>query len=105
MAQAICTSMAINANKHGRIYAVKRKCDGQTSTCASLCLSNIRNQDSQTSKHSWSTLGAIHVYEGRPASSGSSTVTTTLGLKTMWNEGLVHEQACGPNYCCCLATW
>ena len=103
MAQAICTSMAINANKHGWTYAVKRKCDDKTSTCASLCLSNIRNQDSQTSKSSWSTLGAIHVYEGRPVSSGSSTVTTTLGLKVFWAEGYENGQNCGPNYCCCHA--
>ena len=103
MAQSICTSMAIKDDKEGWTYAVKRKCDGDTSSCESLCVSNIRNQDPQTKEREWSTLGAIHVYPGRPASSGTSPHTSTLGLKVYWSTSYHTGQNCGSNFCCCHA--
>ena len=96
--------MAIKADKEGWTYAVRRRCDGGTSTCASLCISNIQNQDPQSKDDTWSTLGAIHVYVDRPASTGASTTTSTLGLKIYWRTNYHENDGCGPNFCCCHAT-
>ena len=95
--------MAINANKEGWTYAVRRRCDADTSSCASLCISSIHNQDEQTRLSTWSTLGAVHVYIGRPASSGTLTTTSTLGLKVYWGKSYHDSNGCGPNFCCCHA--
>ena len=61
IAQSACISMAIRAGKQGYTYAVNRRYDAVTSTCSSLCISNIHNQDksSQTAKAVWVTLGGI----------------------------------------------
>ena len=50
-------------------------------------------------------FGAIHVYEGRPSSSGSSSITSTLGLKVWWDSLPKTRQDCGRNYCCCYASY
>ena len=104
IAQSVCTSMAVSRELNGWTYAVQRRCDSSTGSCEKICASMaLRDQDSQTSGRAWSTLGAVHVYGGRPVSQASTTCDPYLGLKVYWSSTYHTGQNCGPNYCCCLA--
>ncbi len=105
IAQSACTSMAIKEGRGGWTFAVRRRCDSNTASCETLCgVQALRNLDSQSSQKSWSCLGAIHVYGGRPVSHQSTTSNPSIGFKVYWSSFYHRGTSCGPNYCCCLAS-
>ena len=104
IAQSICESMQIVRNLAGWVYAIERVCSNITASCTSICATcYLHVQDAQTVQRTWSTLGALHVYKGRPASSAGTVTNPVMGLKTYWSSGYHNGKHCGPNYCCCHA--
>jgi len=104
MAQAMCQAIAIKNNNAGWVYAVRRQCSSATASCTRICASSyLHVQDSQTVHSTWSTIGAFHVYQGRPASTPGTDTNPVMGLKTYWSSGYHNNPHCGPNFCCCYA--
>ena len=88
---------------HGWVYAVRRDCVS-THSCDDICNSKyLHVQDPQTVSKSWRCVGALHVYDIRPATGNGK--PPKLGLKTLYHgyENCKHSGSCGPNYCCCRA--
>ena len=105
IAQSVCTSMAIKENRPGWTFAVKRQCDSSTEPCVEICSATALHElDAPTKSQQWSCLGAIHVYQSRPASGPSTFSKPSMGFKVYWSS-IYHEgrNFCGPNYCCCFA--
>ena len=109
LAQAMCQSYADQASLNGRVYAVGRKCPSPWpstgDTCVSICESvYLHVQDSQTAHDTWSCISAYHVYYNRPATDGNGERNTArLGLKS--KKERCNSPRCGPNFCCCYATY
>ena len=100
IAQASCGAY-MPIRPRGWMYAVSRDCSN-SATCADVCSSKyLHVQDSQTVSRTWSCIGAVFIYTGRPAT-GDGT-TPTLGLKSRFYGYEVCNIGgyCGPNYCCC----
>ena len=106
IAQSACEGLASNRNLPGWVYGVQRVCSGSNrETCVQLCSSNIlRGQDPQTAHRTWSTIGAFHVYGGRPSSGPGTRNAPHQGLKVYYSPTLHRYGGCGANWCCCRAT-
>ena len=106
IAQSVCTSLAIRKGINGWTYAVNRQCRSDMDSCEAICASEaLHKQDDQTKSNRWSCLGAVHVYGYRSSSSPSNSSHPSMGLKIYWSVSYHKNTACGPNYCCCHATW
>lgn len=105
IAQSACEGLLINSNSTGWVYAVQRVCSSNSDSCVQLCSSRVlHGQDAQTAHSSWSTIGAFHVYAGRPSSGPSTRSLPHAGLKVYHGlPGYIRARYCGPNYCCCRA--
>ena len=104
VAQSACTSMAIDRKLAGWTFAVQRVCSSRTETCVRICSSKfLHTLDQQTSHSTWSCIGALHVYKGRPSSAPGNFYSPSIGLKVYWNRSYHTGGGCGPNYCCCHA--
>ena len=103
LAQAMCQALATQQDNYGRVYAVGRQCTFTAGSCDEICVSEtLTSQDPQTDDHVWSALGAFHVYRNRPSTTFGTVDNPVQGLKSKRTHTDVN--ACGPNFCCCLAT-
>ena len=105
VAQSICESIMVINDFAGWVYAVGRTCASSgIATCVEICDSCYQHvQDAQTVHRTWTTVGAVHVYQNRPVTGDGTDSTATLGLKVYWSPSYHTNAACGPNYCCCRA--
>ena len=102
LAQASCQALASQQDNYDRVYAVGRLCSTSAGSCDAICLSaNLTRQDPQTAAHTWSAIGAFHIYPNRPSTTDGTVDNAMLGLKSK-REGIYYN-GCGPNFCCCLA--
>jgi len=104
IAQSSCAAY-MSHNPVEFVYAVRRVCSNTSPTCAQVCSNQIlQAQDIQTaSSNTWTCIGAIHVYYGRPATGDGE--DPTLGLKQYYfGHNKCNQRYCGPNYCCCRVT-
>eukprot|EP00118_Oscarella_pearsei_P008922 m.48521 g.48521 ORF g.48521 m.48521 type:complete len:250 (+) comp33883_c0_seq3:104-853(+) len=99
-AAAVCAAIGSSV---GYLYAVRRDCNSHRDiACNQICSDkSLRAQDSQVASRPMRCVNAVHVYANRPVTGSGN--PPTLGLKLhMYNS--CSNTACGPNYCCCLAT-